>query len=126
MANNGSIRVCLILCTIILASTALYFASSIFAPLAFALFILAIVWPLQKALQDVMPKGAALFVTLSLTIVVMLLFGSMVGWALRAIAEWLLNNVQRFQALYVHVTDWLESTASSSPACWRSASTCCG
>ena len=98
----------LVVCAIILACAALYFASSVFAPLAFALFILAIVWPLQEALERALPKGLALFVTLAVTIVVVLIFASMIAWALSAVGDWLLNNVQRFQALYVQATDWLE------------------
>ena len=91
-----------------LACAALYFASSVFAPLAFALFILAIVWPLQERLEQTLPKGLALFVTLAVTVIVVLIFASMIAWALSAIGDWLLNNVQRFQALYVQATDWLE------------------
>jgi AI-2 transport protein TqsA len=87
---------------------AAYLASSVFGPLTFAWFILAIVWPLQKTLEVSLPKGVALFLRLSVTIIVVLVFASMVAWALSAIADWLLNNVQRFQALYVQVTAWLE------------------
>lgn len=108
MASNGSIRASLVICTIILLSAAAYLASSVFAPLTFALFILAIVWPLQKALQASLPKALALLLTLSVTIVVVLVFASMIAWALSAIAEGLINNVQRFQALYLQVTEWLE------------------
>ena len=32
----------------------------------------------------------------------------MIAWALSAVGDWLLNNVQRFQALYLQATDWLE------------------
>jgi len=109
MTSNGPIRASLVVCAVILACAALYFASSVFAPLAFALFILAIVWPLQEALEKLLPKGLALFVTLAVTIVVVLIFASMIAWALSAVGDWLLNNVQRFQALYVQATDWLES-----------------
>ena len=108
MTSNGPIRASLVVCAVILACAALYFASAVFAPLAFALFILAIVWPLQAALEERLPKGLTLFVTLAVTIVVVLIFASMITWALSAVGDWLLNNVQRFQALYVQVTDWLE------------------
>jgi len=108
MPSNGPIRVSLVICAIVLLAAALYLASSVFAPLAFALFILAIVWPLQSALQGMLPKGLALFLTLTLTLLVVLIFGSLIAWALSAIADWLLNNVQRFQAVYAQVTDWLE------------------
>ena len=80
MASNGSIRASLIICTIILLLAAAYLASSVFAPLTFAWFILAIVWPLQKRLEASLPKGVALFLTLSVTIIVVLVFASMVAW----------------------------------------------
>ena len=60
-ASKGPVRVAAVVCAIVLACAALYFASSVFAPLAFALFILAIVWPLQSALQEVVPKGSRSF-----------------------------------------------------------------
>ena len=40
--------------------------------------------------------------------IVVLIFASMIAWALSAVGDWLLNNVQRFQALYMQATDWLE------------------
>jgi predicted PurR-regulated permease PerM len=107
-ANGAPARAAVVICAVVLACAALYFASSVFAPLAFALFILAIVWPLQERLERSMPKGLALFVTLAVTVIVMVMFVSMIAWALSAVGDWLLNNVQRFQALYVQATDWLE------------------
>ncbi|MGH6865068.1 MAG: AI-2E family transporter [Methyloceanibacter sp.] len=98
----------LALCSAIIVAAALYFASSILAPLTFGLFILALVWPLQKALQERLPSGLALLITLTATIFVVVAFGSMVVWALSAIADWLISNVQRFQLLYLQATDWLE------------------
>lgn len=108
MARDRQIRAMLAVCTAILATTALYFAGSIFAPITFAVFILAIVWPLQKALQQWMPKGIALFITLALTAIVVVVFASIVVWALSAIAVWMQNNLQRFQALYLQLTGWFE------------------
>jgi predicted PurR-regulated permease PerM len=107
-ASSAAIRASLVICAIILLTTALYFASSVFAPLAFALFILAIVWPLQHALEERLPKAVALLLTLCITILVVLVFASMIAWALSAVGDWLLNNVQRFQALYLQATKWLE------------------
>ena len=98
----------LALCTAILVVAALYLAGSVFEPLAFGLFILALVWPMHRALQDRLPRGLALFITLSVTIVVFLAFGSMIAWSLSAIADWLIKNIHRFQSLYVQGTDWLE------------------
>ena len=98
----------LVICAVIILLAAVYFASSIFAPLTFALLVLALVWPLQNALQERISKFAALFVTLAVTVVAVLAFASIIAWALSGIADWLLNNVQTFQALYKQGTDWLE------------------
>jgi predicted PurR-regulated permease PerM len=108
MTSSGPIPASLVISTIILLSAALYFASSVFAPLAFALLILAIVWPLQNALERRLPKAVALLLTLSITVIVVLVFASMIAWALSAVGDWLLNNVQRFQDLYLQATKWLE------------------
>src|SRR5262245_33424268 len=102
------VRVAAVICAVVLGCAALYFASSVFAPLAFALFMLAIVWPLQERLERNMYKGLALFITLSVTVIVMVMFVSMIAWALSAVGDWLLNNVQRFQTIYIQATDWLE------------------
>lgn len=107
-ARSVPVSAALVICAMILLAAALYLASAVFAPLAFALFILAIVWPLQDALERTLPKGLALFVTLGVTIVVVLILASMIAWALSAIGDWLLSNVQRFQALYAQATHWLE------------------
>jgi len=47
----------------IMAVAALSVASSVFAPVAFALFIIALVWPMQKRLQDFLPRLLALAVS---------------------------------------------------------------
>lgn len=107
-AADSKIFTVLVLCTLVILATALYFASSIFAPLTFAFFILALVWPMHKFLQERLPRGLALFITLSATIVVFLAFGSIIAWSLSSIADWLISNINRFQALYVRGTDWLE------------------
>jgi len=49
-------------------AAALAQASRVFAPLAAALFIIAIVWPVQKQLQSWMPKLAALAITIVATV----------------------------------------------------------
>jgi AI-2 transport protein TqsA len=108
VAANGAVRVSLVICALVLLTAALYFTSTIFAPLAFALFVLAIVWPLQERLELMMPKALALLLTLSITVLVMLVLASMIAWSLSAIGDWLLSNVQRFQSLYLQATQWLE------------------
>jgi predicted PurR-regulated permease PerM len=108
MPDDKTARASLVVCAVILSVAALYLLSSILAPLAFALLVLAIVWPFQKWLQQFMPKFVALFLTLAVTIVVVVAFGSLIAWALSGIAGWLIKNLQTFQDIYIRATDWLE------------------
>jgi AI-2 transport protein TqsA len=108
MSGDRPITVMLALCTAIIVGAALYFASSIFAPLAFALLMLAIVWPLQKKLQTLLPKTLALLLTLLVTVVVITVFASMVAWGFSVIGQWMVANAARFQAVYAGWADWLE------------------
>ena len=98
----------LALCTAVLVVAALYFARSIFAPFAFALFMMAIVWPVQKTLQDRLPQFVALIFTLIASVAVIIAFASMVAWAFHAVAEWVISHASRFQELYLPWTHWLE------------------
>lgn len=86
----------------------LYFARSIFVPLTFSLFIIAMVWPVQAALQRLMPKLLALLITLTATITVIVIVGSSIVWGFGKLAQWMLVNTGRFQAIYVDWVEWLE------------------
>ena len=70
MVTDRQIRAMLAICTTILVAAALYLTRSIFAPLAFAIFMVAIVWPLQRALETKLPQVVALLLTLLLTVAV--------------------------------------------------------
>jgi predicted PurR-regulated permease PerM len=108
MNADPTIRAMLVLCTGILVLAALYFARSILAPVAFSLFIIAIVWPFQSALQARIPKLLALAVTIMTTLAVIAVFGFLMVWGFSRIGQWLINNSTRFQMLYVQARDWLE------------------
>jgi predicted PurR-regulated permease PerM len=88
----------LALCTLV--AVALYLGRSIFAPVAFSLFVMAIVWPLQKQLQTRMPKLVALVLTLLLTLIVLGLFALAIAWGSSQVGQWLLRNLDRFQFIY--------------------------
>jgi predicted PurR-regulated permease PerM len=91
-----------------LVIAALYLADVVFEPVAFALFAISIVWPLQRALQTRMPRGLALIGTLLVTLVTVITLASMVAWGGGQIAEWLSLNFDRLHSLYVAGTKWLE------------------
>jgi len=96
------------LCTAVLVFCGLYFARSILAPVAFSLFVIAIVWPLQRALETRVPRLLALVVTLAVTLLVVTVLGYLIVWAFGTVGRWLIENALRLQALYMQWTDWLE------------------
>ena len=96
------------LCTAVLVLSGLYFARAILAPVAFSLFVIAIVWPLQGALERRMPRLLALVATLVVTLLVVTVLGYLIVWATGTVGRWLIENALRFQALYMQWTDWLE------------------
>ena len=68
---SGTGRNALIICATVLAIAVLYFARSIFAPAAVSLFAVAVVWPVQKWLEERLPQLIALAITLLLTVFVL-------------------------------------------------------
>lgn len=108
MAQNRVIETLLGLCAAVLVFAALYFASSILAPVAFSLFIIAVVWPFQRLLQARLPKLLALAGTLFAILVAITVLASLIVWGFGRIGQWLVSNAARFQTLYVQATDWLE------------------
>jgi AI-2 transport protein TqsA len=109
MLTDRQTRAMLAICTTILVAAALYFARSIFAPLALALFVVAIVWPLQRVLEAKLPQAVALLLTLLLTVAVVVAVSSMVTWALSVERQWLIGHAARFQTLYLEWAHWLEA-----------------
>ncbi len=108
MAHDRSIHVMLALCTTIAVVAALYFARQIFAPVAFAIFIIAIVWPLQSALQDGFRRLLALAITISVTAIAIAVLVFLVVWGFGVVGQWLLRNTARFQELYATIVRWLD------------------
>ena len=98
----------LALCTAVLVFAGLYFARSILAPVAFALFVIAVVWPLQRTLETRIARLLALVATLAATLLVVTVLGYLIVWAFGTVGRWLIENALRLQALYMQWTDWLE------------------
>ena len=112
MTSRGALTM-LGLCTAVLVFAGLYFARSILAPVAFSLFVIAIVWPLQRALETRVPRLLALVVTLAVTLLVVTVLGYLIVWAFGTVGRWLIENALRLQALYMQWTDWLERVPGS-------------
>jgi predicted PurR-regulated permease PerM len=108
MTEDRAVRASLVLCAMVAVLAAAFLARPIIAPVTFALFIVAVVYPLQGALERRIPKLLALLLTLLATIAVISVLAFLVVWAFGLVAQWLLNNTARFQALYTQATDWLD------------------
>jgi len=107
MSNRGALTM-LGLSTAVLLFAGLYFARSILAPVAFSLFVIAIVWRLQRTLETRIPRLLALVATLVVTLLVIAVLGYLIVWSFGTVGRWVIDNALRFQALYMQWTDWLE------------------
>ncbi len=87
---------------------ALSLAETLLVPVAFSLFIMAVVWPLQKALQARLPKILAVLATLVITLLVVGSVLSLVVWGLGHVGQWVFSNMARLQSVYLEITEWLE------------------
>jgi AI-2 transport protein TqsA len=77
-------------------------------PVAFAVFIIALVWPLQRRLQAGLPQVIAVLFTAGVALLAIGVGGWLVVWGFGAIAHWVIANAARLQGLYMHVADLLE------------------
>ncbi|HEY1364028.1 MAG TPA: AI-2E family transporter [Xanthobacteraceae bacterium] len=109
MSADSAIRGMLALCTAVLVAGALFLAKSVFAPVAFSFFAMAIVWPLQRVLQARMPKAAALLVTVLLSLAVLAVMALAIAWSTSQVGRWLVGNLERFHFIYVSTNEWLEA-----------------
>ncbi|WP_376099903.1 AI-2E family transporter [Roseomonas sp. CCTCC AB2023176] len=101
VVQSGPPRVLLGLCTAILVAAALNAAQAVLAPVAFALFTIAMAWPLQALLERVLPKGLALVVTVFAALVVLAILAVAAGWGFSRVARWVITDAVRLQELYI-------------------------
>lgn len=108
----------LVLIAAISAASALKLAGSVFAPIALALFIIAIFWPLQRELQRRIPRLLALAITTIIMVVVVLAFGSLIAWAFSRVVRSVIADAGKLQALYDQAAAWLEGHGIAIAGVW--------
>ena len=108
MKHDSVARISLLLLASVVVLAALYFSRAIIAPVTFALFTVAIAWPLQSALQKRITKPLAVVVTIVTTIAILAILVFLVVWGFGLVVQWLINNTDRLQVLYSQATEWLE------------------
>lgn len=116
--REGFIDATQILIASLLLGATLAFASSIFAPIAFALLIIALVWPVQRRLQAMLPRHVALAISFLLVLLVILAFGWLIAWAFGQVGRWFIADAARFQQLYDQVRLWLEGHGIAVAVLW--------
>ena len=109
MTHDRAIRAMIGLSTAVIIAAALQAGQSIIAPIVFALFIIGLVWPVQKLVQARLPQGVAVVATVIVTLVVVAVFALAIAWAFGRVAEWVIANGARLQLLYTTKLDWLEA-----------------
>jgi predicted PurR-regulated permease PerM len=95
-------------CVVILAA-GLSAAQAVVAPIVFAFFAIALVWPLQGALQKRVPAVAALLVTMLVTLVTLLGLAWLVAWAFGRVGSHIVANAAQIQAFYTAQLAWAEA-----------------
>ena len=118
MPADRTLKVLIGVIAAILVTGAAYLASGVLAPLTLALFIIAIVWPLQRALQSRMPALLALAITMIVTVAVCLGFASLAVWAFGRVGRSLIADSQRYQAFYDAAVAWLDDRGISVAGLW--------
>ena len=118
MAAGSGTKVALAIVAAVIVAVAAYQAASVFAPLVLALFIIAIVWPLQQRLQSYMPTLIALAITLIAVVAVGLAFASLVAWGFGRVGRAVMSDAGRYQALYDNLVTWLDGHGVSVAGLW--------
>jgi predicted PurR-regulated permease PerM len=108
MAAHRELQTMVGLITLVILAAGAYSASSVFAPLALALFIIAIVAPLQRWLQSRIPILLALGISVLIAIMACLVFASLTAWGFSQVGRSVIANSARYQALYNIAVIWLE------------------
>ena len=118
MQSDTTVKASAVILATVSVALVAYQADVVLAPLTLGLFIIAIVWPLQEALQKRMPALLALAITVLATTAVMLAFASLVVWGFGRVGHSVVADSARYQALYDKLVDWLEGHGISVAGLW--------
>jgi predicted PurR-regulated permease PerM len=118
MKHDGVLRISLLLIASIITLAALYYSQAIMAPVTFALFTVAIAWPLQSALQKRIPVLLALVVTMVVALAVLAILIFLVVWGFGLVFQWVSTAFKHFMRKQ---RNGLIATAYQSPILWPTA-----
>jgi predicted PurR-regulated permease PerM len=90
-------------------------SKSVTMPLAFALFIIALTWPLQTWLKNYIPKWVAFSLTLMTTLLVLIFFSLAIIYGLDTISENWKPYSNKFEDIYQQTHDWAQKSGLPFP-----------
>jgi predicted PurR-regulated permease PerM len=93
---------------VVLVAGALKLTESVTMPLVFALFLIAVFWPLQLRLEQRMPRAFAMFITLLVFLAVIALFVASFWWSGELLADSAEEYRTQFRQLYSALQRLLE------------------
>ena len=109
MTGDSSLRVAAWIIAAILLAAALSLTEAILLPIAFALFTIALAWPVQRRLEGWgLPTFLALLVTVAVTLVVLVALALAAAWGFGRVARWIIANAGMLQLLYAQKLTWLQ------------------
>lgn len=109
MSNGRGAEAANVIIAALLVLAVCKLAQAVLEPAAFAVFIIAIAWPLTRSLQPRVGKAAALAITVTAAASTALILLSVVAWEGREVADWIGRNLDRIEDLLVASTSWLEA-----------------
>jgi predicted PurR-regulated permease PerM len=118
MAGDGLVRTAAALVAMVAIFAALYSASSVFAPIACALLIIAVVWPLQVRLQSHMPRLLAVAIVTLVFAGLIIALSSLAAWGFGRLARELVNTAPQLQLRYEQASVWLENHGIAVVGVW--------
>jgi predicted PurR-regulated permease PerM len=87
---------------------ALYLGRIVFEPVAFVLFIMALVDPFQRAAEARFGKATGLLLAVLITLLTVSALVGGVVWSVGNITHWSQSNLNRFSSLFEGITTWLD------------------
>lgn len=118
MTIDATSQAALILIAIVAICAGLYSASAVFAPLTFALLIIAILQPVQSWLQSAMPRTIALAITTVVLLVGFLVASALIAWTLGRVGHAIADDTARFQSMYDQLIAWLDGHGIAASTLW--------
>jgi hypothetical protein len=101
----------------VLVVAALHWLQVLAAPIVFALFLMALMWPVQARLEARKPRGLALMISVQLLLAAAAALLLAIAYGISVIMEGLAPYAPRMQAAYVGLGQWLEVTWCRTRAC---------